>query len=112
MPCTRSTERRVVGRTVFSIASNSAASASGSWNGAPGLSSIETPPSGSKKRTGPSIKFSRWPIHSPMARFSSRVVRISVTFGLWMTNLRLANRSGTVSRGPKLTMSSAPAEPT
>ena len=98
-----------VWRTVFSIASNSASSASGSWKGWPGASSIETPPSGSRKRTGPSIRFSRSPIHSPIARFSSRVVRISVTFGLWIDEIAaLRSFAGTVSRGPKLTMSSAP----
>jgi len=43
------------------------------------------------------------------ARFSSAVVRIKVTLGLWTTNLRLWQRAGTVSRGPKLTISSAPA---
>ena len=80
--------------------------------GWPGASSIDTPPSGSRKRTGPFMALSRAPIHSPKARFSSRVVRIRVTFGLWMTNLRLRNFSGTLSRGPKLTMSSAPVEPT
>src|SRR5581483_4228667 len=52
------------------------------------------------------------PIHLPMRSFSSGVVRINVTCGLWRWNLRLAKRSGMVSGAPKLTMSSAPAEPT
>ena len=65
-----------------------------------------------RKRTGPSIWLIRSPIHSPKARFSSGVVRISVTDGLWMTKFRPLNRSGTVSRAPKLTMSRAPQDPT
>src|SRR5581483_2245677 len=104
--------RLLVWRTVRSSAPNSAASASGSQNGWPGASSAETPPSGRKKRTGPSIWLSRSPIHRPIRSFSSGVVRINVTCGLWTWNLRLAKRSGMVSGAPKLTMSSAPAEPT
>ena len=101
-----------VRETVVSIASNRAASVCGSWNGCPGASRAETPPSGMRKRTGPRIRLRRSPIQRPKAAFSSRVVRINVTLGLWTTKLRPRNRSGTVSRGPKLTMSSAPSEPT
>ena len=43
---------------------------------------------------------------------SSGVVRISVTVALWTYRLRSRNRSGTVSSGPKFTMSSAPSETT
>ena len=46
---TRSMRRCGVCLTVFSSASNSALSASGSWNGLPGASSIETPPSGKQE---------------------------------------------------------------
>ena len=42
----------------------------------------ETPPSGKKKRTGPSIRLSFSPIQRPMRSFSSGVVRIKVTCGL------------------------------
>ena len=64
------------------MAENSARSASGSQNGLPGTSSSDTPPSGIRKRTGPSIRLSFAAIHSPIARHSSGVVRISVTFAL------------------------------
>ena len=47
--------RVAVCRTVCSSARNSAASAAGSWNGWPGASSADTPPSGIRKRTGASI---------------------------------------------------------
>ena len=47
-----------------------------------------------------------------MARHSSAVVRINVTFGLWRYRRRPRNFSGTVSKAPKLAMSSAPSEPT
>ena len=43
----------------------------------------ETPPSGSRKRTSPSQALSFAPIQAPIRRFSSGVVRISVTCGLW-----------------------------
>ena len=95
-----------------SSASKSAASASGSWKGIPGASMSETPFSGTRNRTGPSQALSLAPIHSPMARFSSAVVRMSVTLGLWMWKVRPSYCAGTVSRAPKFTMSSAPQEPT
>ena len=43
---------------------------------------------------------------------SSGVVRISVTASLCLYNVRLRKRSGTVSMGPKFTMSSAPTDTT
>ena len=49
---TRSILRRAFCRTVFSSASNSALSASGSWNGLPGASSSETPPSRQQQPDG------------------------------------------------------------
>ena len=52
------------------------------------------------------------PISRPSSRHSSGVVRISVTVGLWTYRVRLSKRGGTVSRGPKLTMSSAPSDTT
>ena len=53
------------------------------WNGFSGASMSETPPSGMRKRTGPSMRLSLSPIHFPIASFSAAVVRISVTLGLW-----------------------------
>ena len=97
---------------VPAMASKRARSASGSWKGWPGASRAETPPSGMRKRTGPVISLTRRAIHSPMRAFSSAVVRIRVTWGLCSTKRRLRYRSGTVSRGPKFTMSRAPTEPT
>src|SRR6266850_751434 len=76
---TRTSWRLLVWRTLRSSAVNSAASASGSQNGWPDASSAETPPSGRKKRTGPSIRLSLSPIQRPMRSFSSGVVRINVT---------------------------------
>src|SRR5690606_13568341 len=94
------------------IASKSARSASGSSNGWPGASMADTPLSGRRKRTGPSIRLRRETMNSPMRRFSSGVVRISVTCALWTWNRRSANCVGTVSRAPKFTMSTAPTDPT
>ena len=89
-------------------ASKSAASASGSWNGCPGASSAETPPRGNhddhgRRAHGEDLG------HPPPERGvllgrgphqgDGRVVHVES---------RPANRSGTVVRGPKLTMSSAP----
>ena len=51
-------------------------------------------------------------MNAPIFAFSSGVVRMSVTWGLWMWNLRAANCGGTLSRGPKFTMSQAPTDPT
>ena len=48
----------------------------------------------------------------PSSAHSSGVVRISVTDGLCTYRLRSSNCGGTVSRAPKLTMSSAPSETT
>ena len=50
--------------------------------GLAGLVDGDTPPSGMRKRTGPRIAFSFSAMNSPMARFSSTVVRISVTVAL------------------------------
>ena len=47
------------------------------------MSSAEMPFSGISRRTGPSQAFSFSPIQRPIAAFSSGVVRIRVTFGLW-----------------------------
>ena len=98
--------------TVRSRASKREASASGSWKGIPGASISDTPCSGIRNRTGPSQALSLAPIHSPIRAFSSAVVRISVTLGLWMWKVRPSYCAGTVSRAPKFTMSSAPHEPT
>src|ERR1700732_4967640 len=57
--------RLLVWRAVWSSARNSVASTSRSRNGCPGASSAETPPSGRKNRTGPSIALRRWPIQAP-----------------------------------------------
>ena len=75
-------------------------------------SMAETPWSGSRKRTGPSMRLMRSMIQRPIAAFSSGVVRISVTCALWTWRLRPSNCAGTVSRPPKFTMSQAPTEPT
>ena len=112
LAATRSTRRRAVWSTRCSMVANSAASASGSQNGWPGASISDTPPSGSRNRTGPSHALSLSAISSPNATFSSTVVRISVTSGLCTWRRRPSKRSGTVARAPKLTMSSAPHEPT
>ncbi len=61
----------------------SASSASGSWNGWPGTSIIETPPSGTNSAVGPVAAESLRPIVRPSSPHSSGVVRISVTVGLW-----------------------------
>ena len=90
------------------MASKSDSRAAGSSNGWPARSMAETPCSGSRMAAGPLAAASLRPISSPSLAFSSGVVRISVTLALWTWNLRSANFSGTVSRGPKLTMSSAP----
>ena len=108
----RTSRRFAPSSKVPAMASKRARSASGSWKGWPGASRAETPPSGMRKRTGPVISLTRRAIHSPMRAFSSAVVRIRVTWGLCSTKRRLRYRSGTVSRGPKFTMSSAPTEPT
>ena len=68
----------------------------------PARRAADTPPSGMRKRTGPRMRLSRSPIQRPMAAFSSRVVRISVTSALWTTRLRPRKRSGTVSRGAEI----------
>ena len=96
----------------LSMTENSALSASGSWNGCPGASRAETPPSGITKQTGPSIRFSLSTMKPPISLHSSGVVRISVTFGLCRYRRRFLNWVGTVSIAQKLTMSSAPQEPT
>ena len=49
--------RCALGRTVFSIASKRALSASGSKNGLSGASSMETPRRGIRKATGPFAAF-------------------------------------------------------
>ena len=51
-------------------------------------------------------------LRAKIARFSSTELRISVTAGLCRYSTRWRSRSGTDSQGPKLTMSSAPHEPT
>ena len=93
-------------------ASNSAASASASWNGAPGTSIADTPPSGMYSATGPLAADSLRAIRRPSSAHSSFVVRISVIVGLCTYRFRSSNCGGTVSRAPKLTMSSAPSETT
>jgi hypothetical protein len=81
MLCGSLSSRRLdVGLNFASMAANSARSAAGSQNGLSGASINDTPPSGMRKRTGPSMRLSFAAIHSPMAAFSSGVVRISVTF--------------------------------
>ena len=72
----------------------------------------ETPPSGIRNRTGPSIRFSFSTMKRPMRTHSSGVVRMSVTLGLWTCRVRSRNRAGTVSIAQKFTMSSAPHDPT
>ena len=64
-------------------AANSAASASGSWNGWPSASIIETPLSGTNSATGPVAAESLRAIRRPSSAFSSAVVRMSVIDGLW-----------------------------
>ncbi len=88
LPGSRTSRRLALGTTSASRVSNSARSASGSWNGWPGASISETPPSGRKKRTGPSIRLSLAAIQLPMRMFSSTVVRIRVTCGLCTYRLR------------------------
>ncbi len=73
---------------------------------------METPPSGTNRATGPVAFESLEAIRRPSSAFSSFVVRISVIDGLWTYRLRSSKRSGTVSRAPKLTMSSAPTDTT
>ena len=64
-------------------AAKSAASASGSWNGWPSASIIETPASGTNSATGPVAAESLRAIRRPSSALSSGVVRISVIDGLW-----------------------------
>src|SRR5215208_466357 len=91
---------------------SSAASASVSWNGWPSTAIIETPFSGTNSAVGPVARDSFRPMRRPSSAHSSGVVRISVTVGLCTYRFRVSNFGGTVSRGPKLTMSSAPSETT
>lgn len=86
--------------------------ASGSWNGCPGASSADTPVAGSTTDQGAFEAFSFPAMKRPNARFSSAVVRISVTCALCLWNFRPLNFPGTVSSGPKFTMSSAPTDTT
>ena len=82
---------------------NSAASASGSRNGWPGASSAETPPSGRKKRTGPSIRLSRSPIQRPIAAIFLR--RGAHQRDLRVVDVQLAAPialGGTVSSGAEI----------
>ena len=51
-------------------------------------------------------------MNRPMRVASSAVVRINVTFGLCTWRFRSLKGAGTVDRAQKLTMSSAPQEPT
>src|SRR5690606_3758649 len=79
---TRWRRRLSVCRTCSSRVWKSTSSASGSWKGWPGASSRDTPPSGSRKRTGPGQELSLAAMSSAIRRHSSGVVRISVTWGL------------------------------
>src|SRR6267142_1244006 len=105
---TFSNRRFVPARKLEAMTSNKARSAAGSQNGPPGRSRPERPPSGMRKRTGPSIRFSLSTMNRPMRVASSTVVRINVTFGLCAWRFRSLNCGGTVDRAQKLTMSSAP----
>ena len=79
----------------------------------PATAIAETPRSGTKTATGPR-RGGELPRRSAgRARaHSSGVVRISVTVGVVYVQVASPNRCGTVSRGPKLTMSRAPSETT
>ena len=90
------------------IASNRAASASGSWNGCPGRRGPRRPAGGAGRPPARPPGGASRHRAGRSARFSSGVVRIRVTDGLWAWKRRPANRSGTVALGPKLTMSRAP----
>ena len=68
----------------------------------------ETPRSGRNTAAGPEDADTRSARRRPSSAHSSGVVRISVTDALWRWNRRRANWAGTVSSGPKFTMSSAP----
>src|SRR5882724_3234092 len=72
-----------VARTPEVMASKSVLSAAGSQKGLPGASMRETPPSGMRKRTGPSMRLSLSAMNRPMRAHSSGVVRIRVTLALW-----------------------------
>src|SRR5262245_37858287 len=102
----RSSLRVGPARNPVAIVSNNARSAGGSQNGPPGASSSDTPPSGIRNRTGPSMRLSLSTRKRPMAAHSSGVVRINVTFGLCRWSRRPANALGTVSMAQKFTMSS------
>ncbi len=65
------------------MAPNSAASATGSWNGMPSASIMLTPWSGMNSAVGPVVLLSLPAMISPSLAHSSGVVRISVTWGLW-----------------------------
>src|SRR6185436_14245305 len=104
--------RFVPARKFDAMTSTRARSAAGSQNGPPGRSRPEKPPSGTRKRTGPSILFSLSTMKRPMREASSGVVRINVTFGLCTCRFRSLNRAGTVALAQKLTMSRAPQEAT
>src|SRR5882757_1138670 len=94
--------------TAWSNAVNRAWSATASWNGSPSRSMAETPSSGIWAVTGPVAALRRSARRRPSSAFSLGVVRMSVTVALCVCRRRPANDGGTVSRGPKLTMSSAP----
>ena len=80
--------------------------------GLPSVAIIEIPRSGTKSAVGPFAPLSFRATRFPSSAHSSGVVRISVTVGLCTYRFRERNCSGTVSIGPKFTMSSAPSETT
>ena len=105
-----STRRRASPATLSSSSSaaRQASSASASRNGWPSASSALTPRSGQNTAAGPVAAAALRPIRAPSSAISAGVVRMSVTVGLCSKNSRPRNAAGTVSGGPKLTMSSAP----
>ena len=75
-------------RRLLRMASKQAASASGSQNRSPSLSSIDTPRSGTSTFTGAVASLTAAAIISPMRRFSSALVRSRVTSGFHSYNWR------------------------
>ena len=95
----------------FSV-SYRAARSSGPSKGWPAASIMDTPLRGSNTSMSAAAWFHFSARRLPIAMFSSLEVRIRVTVGLCLYRLRCANSFGTVSQGPKLTISSAPTETT
>src|SRR5262245_1158041 len=92
---TLSSRRFVPARKFEAMASNNAVLEAGAQNGPPGWSRPDSPPSGMRNRTGPSMRLSLSTMNRPMRPASSGVVRIRVTFGLWTWSVRSLKGSGT-----------------